>query len=211
MPGEAAPSPPSAPPPEAEAEAAAANEGPGFQGEQASAVEQREYERALAGLYKVLYEDDRTHQAVLRGLKSTPFNKVEPITKTSLLLIQQLDEKVDLDEAVVAQITGDTVDRLIEMAEVRYKAEYSDLDAQRALGATWEGVMMMFGVDEQDFKQTMAGMRREDIVRGSQVYEGAKKRPSEPGAPQTQGPPAGGPPPGMPPAGPGPMGGMGNG
>ena len=143
--------------------------GGSFQGHPASATEQREYENAMEALYKVLYENDKTSQAIVQGLESTPNNKIEPIAKMGITLISQLDEKVDLDEAVVASITAEVVDRLIEMAEVRYKAEYSDVDMQRALGATWEGVMQMFGVDENDFAQFAQSLSQDDVMRSKQV------------------------------------------
>lgn len=169
--------------PSAEAGDAPDFEGPSFNGEEASADEQREYERALSSLYKVLYSNDKTHQSIVQGLKSTPQNKIEPVVKMGVLLVKQLDEKVDLHESVIAQITGDTVDRMIEIAETRYGAQYSDTEAQRALGATWEGVMMMFGITEEDFQRGMQGLSQEDVFYGKQVYQGALGRsPKEGGA-----------------------------
>ncbi len=150
-------------------------------GHPASATEQREYVKAMEALYQVLYSDSKTSRAIVQGLESTPDNKVEPIAKMGITLIAQLDEQIDLDEAVVAEVTAETVERLIEMAEVRYKADYSDLEMQRALGATWEGVMLMFGVDEDNFSKFAEGLSQKDILRSKQVYAGALGE--EPAAP----------------------------
>ncbi len=139
----------------------------------ATEEEQQEYKRALEALSTVLYSNEKSHSTIVRGLSSTQQDKVEPVAKMGILLIKQLDDKIDLDESVVAQITQDTTERLIEMAEARYGVEYSEVEAQQALGTMWEGVMASFGIEEEDYKRFTESLHPEDMVTAKRAYQGA--------------------------------------
>lgn len=139
----------------------------------ASPQEQKEYERATAAMHEVLYGSPETSNSVVKALQHTPTEKIDPLVKTSVMIMSQLDEKIDLDENVIAQVTQDLVGRLIEMAETRYSIEYSDVEMQQALGATWEGVTQMFGADEMDYQNFMSTTPQADIQTGAKVYRGA--------------------------------------
>ena len=143
------------------------------QGQPASPQEQKEYERATAALHEVLYGSPETSNSVVKALQHTPESKIDPLVKTSIMIMSQLDEKIDLDENIISQMAQDVVGRLIEMAEVRYNIEYSDVEMQQALGATWEGVTQMFGADEQDYQNFMSTTPKADIETGAKVYRGA--------------------------------------
>lgn len=139
--------------------------------EPATAQEQQEYERAMAALHEVLYGNDDTSNTIIKSLQDTPKSKIDPLVKTSLLLIQQIDDKIDLDEAVIAQFTGEVVERLIELSEVRYKTNYSDKEAQTALGATWEGVIQLFdGADQGEFDNLTRNLHPDDIAKSEKMY-----------------------------------------
>ena len=140
---------------------------------QASEDEQREYKRAIAALSKVLYSNNKTNASILQALASTKQDKIDPLAKTGILLIKQLDDKLDFDEAIVAQFTQDTVERLIELAEARHGVEYSPVEYQQALGTTWEGVMAAFGVSEQHYKEFTESVAPEDLVTAKRAYQGA--------------------------------------
>jgi len=139
--------------------------------EPATAQEQQEYERAMDALHEVLYGNDDTSSTIVKSLMDTPKSKIDPLVKTSLLVIQQIDDKIDLDEAVIAQFTGEVVERLIELSEVRYKTNYSDKEAQTALGATWEGVIQLFdGADQQEFDSFTRNLHPDDVAKGEKMY-----------------------------------------
>lgn len=140
--------------------------------EPATAEEQAEYKRAISALTEVLYGNDDTSDSVVKALRDTPRSKIDPIVKISLLVIQQIDEKIDLDEAVIAQFTADVVDRLIEISEVRYKTKYSDKEMQQVLGATWEGVIGLFdGAEQGEFDNFTSTVHPDDIAQGEKMYK----------------------------------------
>lgn len=135
---------------------------------EATEDEQAEYERAMAALSKVLYEDERTSNAVVRQL--TPEEKVGSIAKASMLVISQLDQRLDFDEVIIPQFTQDVTDRIVDLYE-NVHGEVSEQEAQRAFGATWEGVMEMYGVDENDYAELTAGMSDEEFQGYKQQYK----------------------------------------
>jgi len=150
---------------------AAPEEEPKTKMDQATAQEQQEYERAMDALYEVLYGNEEMSTPIVKALRDAPRSKIDPLVKTSLLIIQQIDDKIDLDEAIIAQFTADVVDRLIEIAEVRYKTQYSDKEMQIALGATWEGVIELFdGADQGEFDSLTRNLDPDDISKSEKMY-----------------------------------------
>ena len=113
--------------------------------EKANPEEQAEYERAMKALSMVLYSNDKTANAIVEQIN--PNDKVGSTTKANLLLIQQLDEKIQMDGSVIPQMTQEVTSRIIELAEARYGIEYGGRETLVILGATWEGVQGMFAED----------------------------------------------------------------
>lgn len=183
----AAPSPeagaPPAPPPGAGAPPAAAD--PRAQqgakgGQQASPVdpylqqadpqEQQEYQRAMRGMAKVLYGNDKTANAIVDQIK--PNSLVSDTAKVSMLFIKELDRKINMDENVIAEVTRESVERIAELAEARHGIEYQPTDMEKILGATWEGVQSMFGnEDVQGYTQTVQSMAPQDLQALKQQQE----------------------------------------
>lgn len=163
-------------PPTAQAGAAMAREAVGRDGgakggeQEATPEEEAEYKRSLEALHTVLYANEGTSQAVVDMLQ--PEDKIGSTVKAGVMLIQQLDEKIDMDESVIAQITMDAADRLIEMGERAKGMQYSEKEAQAVLGATWEGVMDLFGVDEGSYEELTQGMSDKEIGSYEKEYKG---------------------------------------
>lgn len=144
---------------------------PNIKEEQATPEEQAEYERAMLALTKVLYANEQTSKAIVDQIN--PEDKVDTTSKAAMLVINQLDQKVDLDEIVVAQITQESVARIIELAETRYNTEYDDREQQAILGTVWEGVQTMFGVEPEDTQQAAATVGADNMGALKQTYEAA--------------------------------------
>ena len=125
--------------------------------EKATEDEEREYQRVSGALDKVLYEEDKLVDSIMKQLD--PNDKIGSTTKATALLIQQLDERVDMDEIVIPQITMDAVDAVAELAENRHNMQFSEQDMQATLGATWEAVMAMFGVDKNELDRFQQGFK----------------------------------------------------
>lgn len=137
--------------------------------EPATQEEQAEYERAVEALQRVLYDDERASAAIMQQLQ--PKERVGSIAKASLLLIKQLDDRLDFDEVIIPQFTQDVVDRIIDFYENVHGEEISEQDAQRALGTTWEGVMEIYGVDEDTYAELTQGMGEQEFKAQEQQYK----------------------------------------
>jgi hypothetical protein len=143
---------------------------PGINEERATAEEQKEYERAMQGLSKVIYHNDEVANAIVDQIR--PEDKVTTTTKATVLLIQQLDEKIQMDESVVSEVTKEATERLMELAEARHGIQYGDREAQVILGSVWEGVQGLFGMEKQDAEALMAGIGGDNLANLKQQYEG---------------------------------------
>jgi hypothetical protein len=137
--------------------------------QEASPEEQAEYERAVEALGKVLYEDDRTSAGIVKQL--SPQEKVGSVAKASALVVQQLDMKFDFDEVIIPQLTEETVDRVIDLYENVHGEEFGEQEVQGALGATWEAVMQMYGIDEEGYADFTQGMSEEDFRGYEKQYK----------------------------------------
>lgn len=137
--------------------------------EEATPEEQAELERAVGALGKVIYEDDATSQAIQDQLR--PEEKIGSVVKASLLVINQLDQQLDLDEVIIPQFTQEVTDRMVDLYEQKTEEEFSDEEAQKVLGAAWEGVLDMFGMDEETYEEMTQGMSEQDIAGYEQQYK----------------------------------------
>jgi lipopolysaccharide biosynthesis regulator YciM len=138
--------------------------------EKATPEEQKEYERAMQALAQVLYNNPEVANAIVDQID--PNDKVSSTAKVSMLLIKQIDEKIQLDVNVVAEVTKETVGRIEELAEARHGIEYGGREHQVILGSTWEGIQKMFGMEKEEAEALMAGVGGEGLADLKQQYDG---------------------------------------
>ena len=142
---------------------------PGMNEVEATPGQQAEYERAMKALAQVLYQNDKMAAAMVDQI--IPDDKIGSTTKASLMLIQQMDEKLQMDESVVAQFSVEVVERLTELAEARHNMQYGERELQVIMGAVWEGVQAMFGMEPQDAEALIAGIGGEGVADLKQQHE----------------------------------------
>lgn len=124
--------------------------------------EQKEYERAMRAMAKVLYGNDKTANAIVDQVD--PNDIIGSTSKVGMLFIKELDRKINMDEAVIAEVTRESVERITELAEARHRIEYKAADMEKVLGSVWEGVQSMFGnEDVEGYTQTVQGMKPQDL------------------------------------------------
>lgn len=150
-------------------EAAGRMEGPLSEEEEASPEEQEAYERATEALYQVLYSNEGTSRAIVDMLQ--PEEKIGSVVKAALMTVTELDKKIDMDENVIPQIAMDTADMLIELGERAKGMEFSEQEAQAVAGATWEGVLNAYGIDESAVEEISQGMSPEEIAAQESNYK----------------------------------------
>ena len=161
----AAGAPPVAPPaPPGAASPMAGNPGSAVEPylQQGDEREQKEYERAMRAMAKVLYGNDKTANAIVDQVD--PNDIIGSTSKVGMLFIKELDRKINMDEAVIAEVTRESVERITELAEARHSIEYKAADMEKVLGSVWEGVQSMFGNEDVDgYTQTVQGMKPQDL------------------------------------------------
>jgi len=137
--------------------------------EEPTPEEQAAYEKAVDELHQVLYEDEERTAGFVQMLD--PQDKIGSTVKTSVMLLKMMDEKSDLNENIVAELTVDIADRMIELGETAHDMTFSEKETQAVAGATWEGVMQLFGMDEESMSQMTQGMSEEELGGYEKQYK----------------------------------------
>jgi hypothetical protein len=138
--------------------------------EEASPEEQEAYDQAMTAAETVLYENDQTSEALSDLLR--PEQKVDGAVQASLMAITQIDQKIDMPEEIIAQVSMDITDMIIDLAEEGRGMQFSEKEAQAVWGSVWEGVMETYGVDEDEYNSFTGGMSDEDISAQEQAHKG---------------------------------------
>lgn len=108
-------------------------------GEDMPASMQPEYKRCVTALYQVLYQNEQTSRNVLDSLDPSDRGKIESVAKTTMLIMHQLDEKLNMQGDVVPYVLLTIVDRLIELLERAKKVKFSDEEVMQTCAAAFEG------------------------------------------------------------------------
>jgi hypothetical protein len=125
--------------------------------------EQKEYERAAGALMTLLYKNPKATQAVAGQVVEQ--EKIGSPAKASVLIVKSLHDKIQLNPSVVAQITQDTVDEVLQIAE-RKGLKYNEDEASQVLATAWEGVLAIFGEGDDAqaaMEETTNGMSPEQV------------------------------------------------
>ena len=142
----------------------------GIPHEQATAEEQKAYETAMQTLAQVLYGNDKIANAIVDQIN--PEDKVSSTAKVVMLLVQQLDKKIQLDEKVVPEFTKETTGRVMELAEARHGFEYGGREQQVILGSVWEGVQELFGMEVEEARGMMQSIGGDNLAKLKEQHEG---------------------------------------
>lgn len=137
--------------------------------EEATPEEQQEYERAMSAVQTTLYENDETADSIERMLQ--PEQKVDSTVQAALITLSEVDKQLNLDEGVIAQVAMDITDMIIDLGQEGKGIQYSDQEAQAIWGSVWEGVMEMYGVDEEEYESFTKGMSDEEVSGYDQQYK----------------------------------------
>lgn len=151
-------------------------------GEQATPEEQKEYERAANAVARIVYgTDQETSDTIADSVIAE--DKIGSLTQAALSVFTQVDKKIDIDEAVMAQVVEDTVEMVADVAEKKNGIFLTEDELGNALIATWEGVIFMMGGDSdmaEDYAELTAGMSEQEIVGIQQEFgarlEGVKQQ-----------------------------------
>lgn len=136
---------------------------------EATPEEQAEYEEATRLMNDALYEG-KAAEGVAQML--TPDEKVGSVAKASAFAVTQLDAQHDFDDTVIADLTEDTVDKVVELYEAKTGDEFDENEQKAALGAAWEAVMGAYGVDADGYAELTAGLGKDGFRMYEDEYNG---------------------------------------
>lgn len=143
--------------------------GAGGDDTEASPEEQASYGKAMQAAQRVLYENDKTSDAISGMIQ--PDDKINSTVQASLMTISEIDKKMDLDEGVIAQVSMDVTDMIIDLGEEGRGIPYSEEESKAVWGSVWEGVMNLYGVDEEEYASYTEGMSDQDVAAQEQQYK----------------------------------------
>lgn len=103
----------------------------------------QEYQRASQLLHTILYQNENTGRAVLAQIQ--PEDKVASVARAAVLIIQQIDKRLNLSDAIIPLMVITVVDRLLEMADRVKKTKYTPEESAAVVAATTNGVKALFG------------------------------------------------------------------
>lgn len=138
--------------------------------QEATSEEQESYDQAMRAVDTILYENDKTAESVENML--TAEDKIGGTVQASLMVLTQLDQKIDMPEEIIAQVAMDITDMVVDLAEEGKGIQYSEKETQAVWGSVWEGVMEVYGVDEEEYASFTADMSDEDIAAQEQAHKG---------------------------------------
>lgn len=150
--------------------APAAAEAPVEGGQAATPEEQQDYDRAVAALMKILYKDDKTHAAIMQ--KIDPNNPGKSITELTVLLITELDQRLDIMETVIINLIPEVVDRLVELAEKSGRIQIEDREVMRIAGAASEMILQQYGTTPEDAAAVAGSVSDAERAEAEQMYKG---------------------------------------
>lgn len=185
--------------------------GAGGQGPQGNAIDlsqvpispvlKEEYIRCNGALYTALYKNDKVAQAVIKGLVPRGPHKIESVARMSLLLFTQINKQLHFVKdtpQVVLPFARDIAEHVLDLATTVAKIQFSDQEAQAAIGALLELVQRVVGVTAGNIKALKHVIPRSQLQDAHSKYQqhlqyikGARNASPGPGAPQSTANPGG--------------------
>lgn len=107
-----------------------------------------EAKRAIDGIKTALYKDKKVSDQFLKVID--PKKKTDSMTRAVILLVTELDKKLDLDSEVLPAMTAMAAGELMELAEAGHGITFSEIEQKQIVMAAFEGVLQAYGADQQD-------------------------------------------------------------
>ena len=137
--------------------------------EEATPEEQKSYEKAMKAIQTVIYDNEESAGSIAEMLQ--PTQKIDSTVQAVLTTLSEVDKQIDMDEGVVVQVSMDLTDRIMDIGTEGKGIEYSDNEAKAVWKSVWEGVMNMYGIDEDEYASFTKGMSDADIKGQEQQYK----------------------------------------
>lgn len=128
-----------------------------------------EVQRGMDGIKTALYKDRKVSDSFLAMIK--PDKKVDSMVRASILLVTELDKKLDLDEEVLAAMTLMAAGELMELAEAGLDMTFSEQEQKQIVGAAFEGILQVYDADPQAAADFVGEVGPEAEAQGVADYQ----------------------------------------
>lgn len=143
------------------------------EGDAATPEEQKAYESALGACSKIIHGDDKSHQAVMGMLDER--EKIGSLAKASVMLVTQVDAKINMPETILAGVLAQVVDWMLELATVGKKMQFSEKEEEQVLATATDLLLETYGADEDGYNELIQGMDQNKLKGYHEKYEGFLK------------------------------------
>jgi len=130
-----------------------------------------EVERGLQAITEALYKNDETANAFVQALK--PEDPVGSLVKTSIQLITEIDNQLNLSERSIAPLAVIACGELMEIGEAAKGIVLEEKQQQQVVMATWEGILSAYGVAGEDAVNFAGQTSEQEQSDAVAMYEGA--------------------------------------
>jgi hypothetical protein len=132
--------------------------------------EQADYNRAIQAVSKILYADDKMHQSIVG--KINPKDYFNSLTQLVLLIITQVDKKIDIMDSVILGLVPEVTDRVVEIAEKVGRSTIPDKQVMRIATASQEALMSKYDVKKEELEEMQLNVSPEERVKYEEHYQG---------------------------------------
>jgi hypothetical protein len=172
--------PPMAPPEQGEPQQTMAQEGQepaaeekGESGDQATPEEQKAYENALAACSEIVHTNDDSHQAVMKMLDAR--EKIGSLAKAAVMVVTQVDAKINMPESVLAGVLAQVVDWMLELATAGKQMQFSETEEKQVLTTATDLLMETYGHDRDSYDALIGGESEKSMKGYHEEYAGLLK------------------------------------
>lgn len=132
---------------------------------------EEEVMRGIEGISNAIYGDADMSDKILAMVDGE--EKVGSTAKAVIMLVTEMDKKIDLDEEAIAAVSVFAADRLMELveADARKDLEYSDMEAKQVIMTTMEGIFTAYGVTPERGAQVAEQVGPEQTAASQKIYE----------------------------------------
>jgi hypothetical protein len=130
-----------------------------------------EVQRGLDGIKTALYQDKNVSDQFLAMIK--PEKKEDSLVRAAILLVTELDKRLDLDESVLAPMAVMASGELIELVEAANGITFDEAAQKRVVMSAFEGVLQAYQVDGQEAADFVAEVGPEAEQQGIEDYSAA--------------------------------------
>jgi hypothetical protein len=140
-----------------------------------SAALKEEYKRLNDELMQTLYgmQGDAAAKSVIQGLLPQGPSKIKSVVVASVLIVKELTLKLKPPMQLILPFTKDVVSHVMDMGQQVKGIQYSDQESVAILGAAFEGVMRVFGVNKRQVQNVGQHIPRSTIQAHAQKYQEA--------------------------------------